>query len=345
MYFVILWKHREISLEELNILEPINLKIFKDVAYFDTNKSQYLPNLWWIIKYWKIISVEDIAEYLYWTQLVWVNEESLWLLIKRKYWIKRFKNVKTMWTDLDIKKEWKEFILIWNDLKNDSLIWMVTWYQDIALFETVDFEKPYRSMKIWMMPAKLTSMLINIWLSMVEKKQIATIYDPFAWFWTTGFLANYLWNNFIWSDLNITPCKQNFAWWESNNYYKDWLKVTLFKHDVKDPFNKNFLQEVDLIVSEWRLGPALKWFVSAKTIEHNANEIFEVYKAFFTNVKNFWKKINIVITVPHYIWENDILTGKILQCVEELWFKWWFLKQMYQRTEQKVWRQILKISL
>lgn len=345
MYFVILWKHKEISIEELRILKPLNLKVYKDVAYFETKNFDYISKLWWVIKYWEIISIDDIGKYLDWVQLIWVNEDNLWVLIKRKYWIKRYKHIKTMWTDIDIKESGKEFILIWEELNKDSLIWVVTWYQDISLFETIDFEKPSRSMNVGMMPAKLTSMLVNIWLSQLDKNDDITIYDPFVGLGTTWFVVNYLSYNFIWSDLNITPCKQNFTWWEKTKYFKPWLKNSLFKHDVKQSFEKNFLKSVDLIVSEWWLGPVMKWFVSEKTKQYNINQIYEVYKAFFENVKNFWSQITVVITVPYYIWEDEILSRKIIELVEKLWFQWWFIKQVYKRPEQKIWRQILVISL
>lgn len=41
----------------------------------------------------------------------------------------------------------------------------MTGYQDIALYEAIDFDKPVNSMNIGMMPSKLALMMINIGLT------------------------------------------------------------------------------------------------------------------------------------------------------------------------------------
>ena len=41
---------------------------------------------------------------------------------------------------------------------------MVTGYQNINLYEEIDFEKPVNSMQIGMMPSKLAHTMINIGL-------------------------------------------------------------------------------------------------------------------------------------------------------------------------------------
>lgn len=52
-------------------------------------------------------------------------------------------------------------------------------YQNIKLYEVVDFEKPGRSMQMGMMPAKLTHALLNIGLAL-ENSSDPLIYDPFT---------------------------------------------------------------------------------------------------------------------------------------------------------------------
>ena len=71
-------------------------------------------------------------------------------------------------------------------------------YQDIALYEVVDFKKPVRSMQVGMMPAKLTHQLLMIGLSYLEKKEKKSlIFDPFCGMGTTGFIANALGFDFV----------------------------------------------------------------------------------------------------------------------------------------------------
>jgi hypothetical protein len=52
---------------------------------------------------------------------------------------------------------------------------VVEQYQNIPLYETIDFEKPARSMQMGMMPAKLTHMMINIGLNSLKSKVIKSI--------------------------------------------------------------------------------------------------------------------------------------------------------------------------
>ena len=53
-------------------------------------------------------------------------------------------------------------------------------YQNIRLYEVIDFEKPGRSMQMGMMPAKLTHTLLNIGLSYLKEQDKTLIYDPFV---------------------------------------------------------------------------------------------------------------------------------------------------------------------
>lgn len=59
-------------------------------------------------------------------------------------------------TDLDVKNKGIELIRIGNQRAQ------VLGYQNIKLYEVIDFEKPGRSMQMGMMPAKLTHSLLNI---------------------------------------------------------------------------------------------------------------------------------------------------------------------------------------
>ena len=104
-------------------------------------------------------------------------------------------------------------------------------YQQIRLYEVVDFEKPGRSMQMGMMPAKLTHLLLNIGLSLAGEKQ-PLIYDPFVGSGTTGFLANYFGFNFLGSDLKLTFAEKNLPWWKESKWAQPNLTFEFFLHDA-----------------------------------------------------------------------------------------------------------------
>ena len=80
---------------------------------------------------------------------------------------------------MDVKKKWIELIKIWAE-------WgIVLWYQNIKLYELADFDKPGRSMQMWMMPAKLTHTMINIALSQAENKKFKYLY-PYGFIIRSG---------------------------------------------------------------------------------------------------------------------------------------------------------------
>lgn len=67
-------------------------------------------------------------------------------------------------------------------------------YQQISLYEAIDYDKPLKGMNVGMMPSKLAHVLINIALSQHTDNPIEkpVIYDPFCGFGTTNRLANAL---------------------------------------------------------------------------------------------------------------------------------------------------------
>jgi len=158
MYFAVLWKNPGISIEELQLVEPVIEKtINNQIIVFNTQHPEKLDKLGGIIKRWEIINRDNLRNKLLETSLIWVSNNDFGLQLKRNYDIRRYKTVALSHTDLEIKRKWLEII----DMQN--LIWIVKWYQNINLYEVVDFDKPARNMQMWMMPAKLTHIMINLW--------------------------------------------------------------------------------------------------------------------------------------------------------------------------------------
>ena len=341
MYFAVLWKNQDFSLEEIMLLEIKNLKKIWNIIFFDTDNYSKIYLIWWIIKYWKVITYEEIWSLIE-NKIVWVNDYSIWNLLKNNYWAKKYKIIENSKTDLEIKNKWVEIMKL-----SDNLIWLVDWYQNIALYEEIDFNKPVSWMNIWMMPSKLVHIMLNIWIfnwNLINKE--INVYDPFVWFWTTWFVANYFWYNFIWSDLNITQAKKNLSWRSNIDCSKSSSKFTLFKHDVNVPFNKGFLKNVNLIVSEWWLGPVVNSRTKNDALLNNQNKILEFYINFFENVFSFWDNINIVITIPRYLkLENNlIISNWIKEYLNNQNINYKFVNTVYSRKWQNVWRELLIIT-
>ncbi|MDR2416111.1 MAG: hypothetical protein LBD75_05965 [Candidatus Peribacteria bacterium] len=99
------------------------------------------------------------------------------IAMKRKYQLKRFKKVDLLHTDREVKEKGIELITL---PKLKDFVGVVQGYQNIHLYEIVDFEKPARSMQTGMMPAKLTHTLINIGVSLLDKEKKMLIFDPFC---------------------------------------------------------------------------------------------------------------------------------------------------------------------
>ena len=109
----------------------------------------------------KAASVSDIKKELQTllaeVKIIGIQSETNGKHLKRTAGIRRYKLVDIFHTDKEIKTKGKEIINLENGLYG-----IVEQYQNIELYEEVDFEKPGRSMQMGMMPAKLTQIMINI---------------------------------------------------------------------------------------------------------------------------------------------------------------------------------------
>lgn len=335
MYFAIAWKNQKLSELELEKIWEITDKEWR-IFFFNTNKYEKTKYLAGFMKVWKIVNIEEFINME--KKLVWTN---LYLTPKDKkaYNIKRYKHIDLEKSDLEIKNKWLE-VIFFKWLKDK--VWIVEYYQNIALYETIDFEKPVRSMDIWMMPSKLAHLMINLatWLDYNK-----TIYDPFAGLWTTLMLANYLENNVLGSDLNITPTKQNWNWWKNTDFYKDNLKYNLFKQDVTKQFKNKITNFSDFVVSEWYLWPKVWKFLNKKEAENLEKSFQQVYIEWTKNILSLENLQNIVITFPVYHLRNKEFYHfeNTYEQISKFW-KLNIIDEVYIRKWQKVWRQIVIIE-
>jgi hypothetical protein len=346
MYFAILWKNKIISLQEIQLINPINLKKVNDfIVTFDTQDISKLNQLWGIIKRGRVVDESSLETELQDTKIIWINNEDLGKQFKKQWLIKRFKLVKLWHTDLEVKQKWKELIKI-----DNTHYGVVDWYQNIQLYETIDFDKPWRSMQIGMMPAKLTLIMINIWLSYHFSKTQSkpTIYDPFVWSGTTWFLANYLWYDFIGSDIATKFANTNISRRKQNKFHNQDKYLDIFQHDIKTNLKNSITPSLEntknlIIITEWWLWPIIKRNSTAKDIFLAQKQVSWIYISFLEMIKqmSITHSITTIFTIPYYIWQPNNLESDLCEKASQLWLKIDNISEIYSRPDQHIGRKII----
>lgn len=341
MYFAILWKNKELSLKELNYAQPTRLQPANNqqIVLFETCDEAKLAQLAGIIKRWKLISGE-LSDFFSSCEkrILGVADKNQGINLKKQYGLKRFKQVDLFHTDLEVKKKGIELVRIGNQRGQ------VLGYQQIRLYEVVDFEKPGRSMQMGMMPAKLTHTLMNIGLSLCKQQEKSLIYDPFAWSGTTGFLANYFGYDFLGSDLKLTFANQNKPWWLASKRAKPNLTFDFFLHDATKAFDEKekFWSKIPLIITEWWLGPVIKASTTPEEIKEYQRRVKNVYLPWIEQMATaFPQKPVMVFTIPWYLGHENLLEKAIIELAEKVGFQFSSLQELYKRDQHKVGRKVI----
>lgn len=343
MYFAVLGKNIDISLAELNLVQPGNMSYpKKGIVIFDTEYPELLPQLWGIIKAGKVVKEKELQTLLAEVKIIGIQSETNGKHLKRTAGIRRYKLVDIFHTDKEIKTKGKEIINLENGLYG-----IVEQYQNIELYEEVDFEKPGRSMQMGMMPAKLTQIMINIWLThIIHDSQLnidkLTIYDPFVWSWTTGMLANYLWYDFVWSDIQTKYAEQNANRWKSNKFATPEKEFIIFNHDIKENLGNKLQKKDMLIVTEWRLGPIVKKTTSEQDIQKFQERVADIYKHFLDRIKELWAVA--VCTFPRYLWQENGIESVLKTYANKIHLRTQSIPEVYSREGQQVARKIMIIK-
>ena len=370
MYFWIVGENNSIISEALSYLHITNFsQPRKNIIVFDTQYPERLQYCAVLIKRGTIYSNTELSNLDNIKGDIAVETKELWNHLKKQIaTIKRFKISDLIHTDLEIKKSWTEIINI------DNINYgIVEGYQNIALYEAIDFGKPVGGMNIGMMPSKLALTLVNIGIGEYENTVIArtedeaihsiwkkqdidchaslamtpplTIWDPFCWFGTTNYLVNALWHNTIASDINVTSMKQNSKRRPTQPFYNQTGKELILKHDVKDEFKSPLLRHADIIVSEWWLGHIVTSRTAPFETNVYAQEVKELYIQFAKNLtelaKSNGKWLTLVITIPVWLKYEISVSDEITQEFTSLWRTSRLVTQPYSREKQLVGRQIL----
>lgn len=342
--FGFLWRHHELSLADLAYVDASQIGVKSDIVVFKTDYGQRVPELAGLIKVGQVWGRDEAVKKVSGQKLVGVSSLGLGKQLKRDCGVKRFKLVKSGHVDREVAEAGYELVEL-----GDEQIGLVESWQSIDRYSAIDYDKPARGMQVGMMPAKLTHLLLNIARAKLDQHEAAappvTVYDPFVGFGTTMFVANSKGYHTIGSDLNITPYKQNDKRRTTTRWYDSELKMTHFKHDATTPFVQPFLQHVDMIVTEGRLGPPIKsnqQLQDTAMMESYVEQIVELYSDFLEQVAANRDEIVVTMTIPVYL-QTELETIKpIIAAATE---QWWQseLVGLYQRTGQQVGRQVVTL--
>ena len=274
-------------------------------------------------------------------------------------------------------KKATDFNFIFN--KDQIFFWHTVWVQNIYSYSNRDYGKD-RDMNIGMLPPKLAQMMINIWMEKwkiennsplplgeglgvraknYEKLEVKSIYDPFVWLGTVLIEAINMWiTKIYWSDINDRMVKTS-----SENIKKLNDKIEfideIFMQNAKYIAEVDFLNQIDLIVTEWYLWEIMtKNNINFERIEKQKIKLNDLYEGFFSWLKKQNFKWTLVISFPfweikwkYFYFEEiyDILNkyckiNKLLN--DNLAFaetKSWSL--LYKRDSQHVGREIFSLKL
>ncbi len=249
-------------------------------------------------------------------------------------------------TDREIKNKGKEIINLENGLYG-----IVEQYQNIELYETIDFGKPWRSMQMGMMPAKLTHMMINIWLSYViyhSQLEIENlcIYDPFVGSGTTWMLANHFGYDFIGSDIKSNYAEENATRRKTTKFYTPDKQFDIFTHDITQKLKTSVIGEETkerlLIVTEWRLWPIVTKTTSSQDIQRFQEQVVQLYTSFIDRIKELWALA--VFTIPYYAGEHNTVEKYISDYATKIGLQTNNIPEIYGREWQQVGRKIMIIK-
>jgi len=390
LYSFQLWREFKLSIAEIISIFPDIEIIFWDkknliVSWLSQDDIlEKISRIWWTIKVSKISeqkSYEDIFQYIYDVSQVRGWKFHYWISIFGKQsnlkttliWTKKFlkeKDVSSRFVNQDFSnmssaiingeklvEKWSDFTIIntWDVIYLGQTIWV----QDIEAYSKRDYGKS-RDMQIWMLPPKLSQIMINISYPhppsgtspLQEEEKQFTIYDPFCGLGTILIESQHMWNKDVYgSDFNPEMIEASLK--------NTWSK-NIFLFDARDMAeNDIFKNNIDAIVTEWFLWEIMtKKNISHERIDIQRNNLSKLYEKCFSGLQSAWFDGNIVISFP--FWEIDkkyFYFTEIYEILEKYCeiqsifpenidlspTKSWSL--LYKRDSQLVWREIFKLKI
>ena len=209
--------------------------------------------------------------------------------------------------------------------------------QDIDAYSKRDYEKPFRDMKVGMLPPKLAQMMINLTGS------DGVIWDPFCGGGVLIMEGLLMGHDMLGSDINaktLEGAKQNVEWVRQE--FGGNARADLFVHDATQPVPA---KKFDAIACEGYLGPPQVKMCSVRDFDSIIPELSDLYADFFESLKAVRFAGSVVIGLPFFmVREGEVGLEELIRYIQELGFcKELDLK--YSRKDQLVGRQILRFRL
>ncbi len=341
--------------------------------------------LGWTIKIFELKMFSDTDSILYHIWELWEKYEN-----KFNYWLNIFGNQKLKLPKIlmNVKRHlkakkissrfvnkndsnlssaqilWNNLLKRWEDFNIVDLGWIfyfgrTIWVQDIDAYSARDYGKS-RDMDIWMLPPKLSQIMINLsrnWDEIVSK-----LYDPFVWLGTILIEWAYMGiTDLFGSDFNpkmVQESKSNL--WNLQSKFS-WLNIQIIESDARDINENTFLQnnKIDSIVTEWFLWEIMtQKNINLDRINIQKNNLSKLYQKFFSGLKEIWFKWSIVICFPFwdikwkYVFFEEIyeILNNYCETIPLFPLEFDFSETksgslLYKRQKQLVWREIFKLKI
>jgi len=211
--------------------------------------------------------------------------------------------------------------------------------QDIDHYSKRDYYKPFRDMKMGMMPPKLAQMMINLTGSK------GRIWDPFCGGGVLVMEGLLMGHDMMGSDISekhLNGAVLNVDWLQREFSFKS--KVELFLHDATQPLSG---KKFDAIACEGYLGPPQEGPLNRERLDSVSAELNQLYVEFFSALKSIAFKGPVVIAMPFFRGSDkkNHFLDHALGIIEKTGFKMMSDTLFYAREDQIVGRAIYRFQL
>ncbi|MDH5596611.1 MAG: hypothetical protein OEY44_00785 [Candidatus Peregrinibacteria bacterium] len=214
----------------------------------------------------------------------------------------------------------------------EFLVGRVVAVQDIDAYSQRDYKKPFRDMKVGMLPPKLAQILINL------TGASGRIWDPFCGGGVLIMEGLLMGHEMLGSDINektLAGAQRNVQWLKKAFGARSEAK--LFVHDARKVLSG---EKYDAIAFEGYLGPPQDRLKKKSELISVTDELTPLYLDFFKAIQGF--KGPVVAALPFYkTKEGDLSLEKALKGIEKLGFKT-DLHLKYARADQLVGREVFR---
>lgn len=171
--------------------------------------------------------------------------------------------------------------------------------QDIDAYSKRDFDKPFRDMKMGMLPPKLAQILINLTgVKGLPAGRQGKIWDPFCGSGTVVMEGLLMGRDMIGSDIDearVKGAEKNVDWLKKE--FRATSHSKLFTHDATKP-----IKEIDFeaIATEVDLGVPHGRHLSESVVKTQIQSLHQLYLNFFTRLKEVGFHGPIVVALPFF---------------------------------------------